>query len=110
VTGGAPVEASGAPGPVEAAVRRGLRALVRRVFVAMGRGHDDPHFECLTETRTDPCDGLNERGAGHVCVCSCRRCNLTIHGMAVCVCRGCDARACGLHVTTRLALLEEDAR
>jgi hypothetical protein len=78
--------------------RRQLRALIAVATKLLDRGHDNPHFECLTETRADPCDGLNESGVGHVCVCSCRRCDLAIRrDYDVCVCAGCDAAACGLH-------------
>lgn len=71
-----------------------VRALYRLVEQLLNRGHDDPHYDCLTDTT---CDGLNEPGVGHVCACGCRRCDLSTNGGDVCVCPGCDVAACGLH-------------
>lgn len=96
--------------PTKITTRRLALAAARHALASVGRGHDDPHFECLTEGVVQDCDGLNDRGAGHVCICGCRRCNLTVGDLEVCTCRGCDARACGLHVTTRHALMEENAQ
>lgn len=80
------------------------RIVLAALRVALSR-HDDPHYECGDRD----CDGLNEPGVGHVCVCSCSRCDLSIRrDYQVCTCQHCDAAACGLHEGLP-AMTEEDA-
>jgi hypothetical protein len=86
--------------------------MIRRLLAALAhRRHDDPHYECRTTPPGQPCDGLNDPGVGHVCVCGCRRCDLSIRrDYDICVCRGCDARVCGLHEGVPADSYDEEMR